>query len=231
MSVAKGGAVLLTALIGVLSHYGCEREAGEPASTFFWPLQEGKSFVYEASAGVHRTIQIVKVTHQNDQRILVETEERMEGSDSTGSFRQPRRALWELDLANDIIRFRSMPAARSAAGITLRGPVRKGTTWVSEFVMSGPVDEGTPTEDKSQRKVYIKAKGVCRITGMVQRSVLGQQVQCAQYSCPLESKELSVTEDGSNCRGVGRMESSVTIVYKNGRQEPFTHSERLIDIQ
>lgn len=97
----------------------------------------------------------------------------------------------------------------------LVGPVREGARWETYFTVSGP-------------GVAIRATGTCNITSMTQREVLGKQALCAQHTCPMESKELSVIESGSYCRGIGQAETQLDISYKTSQQAPIRYGEKLL---
>lgn len=99
--------ILILVIAGTLAGFldSCKRELepGESVSDYFWPVREGKSFIYETTDGAKHTIRMIKVTRENDEKIIVETEEVREGPNMPEKCRIPSKAFYEMDLGREIV--------------------------------------------------------------------------------------------------------------------------------
>lgn len=204
---AIGSAAALTLLL-----FGAG-EATESIMDYFGPLQEGKTFLFKVS-----NILITGIPEKREHviKVILDKTTRIETEETIGNA-TPRTIRYELDPKQDAIYKKD--TTTSADILLLKGPPHAGTTWQRKFFMT---KNGAVTDAPT---------GLCRIAQIAKKPVLGKERDCLQVICQVDGKQTSVHTDESYCKGVGQIENTFTITYKNSQQKPFTHSEKLIEIK
>jgi hypothetical protein len=201
--------------IFLLVFLGCENEHQQyNIMDFFWPLQKGKIFTFESQDGLERRIQIMNITQKNNGTIVVETEQQIEQSNLIRLL----KFFYEIDPQQKII-YRQEYSKHSSNFIILKGPLRRGTTWNTQQVVT------------KENEIVDTANGHCEIAQMKRQDILSQKTLCLQTVCQLEGKGIAMFTDAFYCKGLGEVENTLKITYKNSRQKAITHTEKLIEIK
>lgn len=209
---------VLSVLVLVLLLSGCEERPRETVIDYFWPLQEGRVFVYETNDASTHSVHLKHIEHRSDGTILVATTQARSGtSQAEGS----SEMAYELIPKEDVVYLVEPFGKQSERAVLLKGPIGKGNAWTSEFLMTGPKDAVVKT-------IMIKASGPCGTKDAGTRLVLGTEVSCISCACRMESEGLSVYDEHTYCRGIGGIGGKVVVTYKRSGQQPFTWEERLV---
>jgi hypothetical protein len=202
--------------IFMLIFWGCENEHPEyNIMDYFWPLQKGKIFTFESKDGLKRRIQIMNITSKNNGKIFVETEQQVE---QPANVIRLLKIFYEIDSQQEVIQQESLFQDESNF-IILKGPLQRGTTWNTQRIV------------KHENEIVDTPNGHCEIAQMKRQYILSQKTFCLQTVCQLDGKGISVFTDEFYCKGLGNVESTLKITYKNNRQKAFTRTEKLIEIK
>lgn len=216
--IVSGRAIAYSVILLIFA--ACGRPQTEPATDYFWPLDEERVFIYQSPYSGKRIVKIAKIQEEPGRGLIVETRETFEGID----FPVPNpviRQVFRIAPKKDVIyRLNLSDPESPAEEIYLKTPTRKGAHWRFSWV-SHDLRKG-----KSVRGI-----GTCRIEGIDTQSVLGKKdVPCAEVRCSFSRKEVQQVRRLFHCKGLGYIGTESAETIEGQKFEP-SWVEKLVEIR